>query len=213
MIKLYQREECPSCTRVRKQLSNLGLSYQIVNVARIGSQRAEVLALSGIEKPEVPVLVDGEQVVQGGEAIHPYVTEKYGQGRFGQPVYGLTRRLEEMTFGDAVTATKEALAGQGFGVLTEINVKETLKKKLDVDMRQYLILGACNPPLAHQALTAEPAVGLLLPCNVVVAEDPDGTPVVSAIDPKRQFMVTERPDIEPLALEVKKKLAQAISKI
>jgi uncharacterized protein (DUF302 family)/glutaredoxin len=213
MIKLYQREECPSCTRVRKHLSKLGIAYEIVNVPRIGSQRDEVLALSGIEKPEVPVLVDGETVLQDGEEIIAHLNESYGKERFGEPVYGLTRRLEGMTFGDALPAVKEALAGQGFGVLTEIDVKATMKKKLDVDFRNYVILGACNPPLAYKALSAEPAIGLLLPCNVVVSEDPDGAVVVSAIDPKRQFTVTERDDIEPLALEVKQKLAQALAKI
>ena len=213
MIKLYQREECPSCTGIRKHLAKLGLQYEIVNVPRIGSQRGEVLALSGIEKPEVPVLVDGESVLQDSAQIISHLNDRYGQGRFGEPVYGLTRRLEGMTFGDAMSATKEALAANGFGVLSEIDVKATMKKKLDVDFRNYVILGACNPPLAHKALTAEPSIGLLLPCNVVLAEDPDGTVIVSAIDPKRQFTVVERDDIGPLALEVKKKLAQALAKI
>lgn len=172
-----------------------------------------MLALAGVDVPEVPVLVDGDQVLQGKEKILAYLGEKYGQGRFGEPVYGLTRRLEGHSFGDAVAATREALASEGFGVLTEIDVKATMKKKLDVDYRNYLILGACNPPLAHQAFTAEPAIGLLLPCNVVLAEDPDGSVVVSAIDPKRMFMVVERPDVEPLANEVKQKLARVIAKI
>ena len=213
MIDLYQREECSACTRVRKRLSVLGLSYHAINVSRVGDLRAEVLALAGIDKPEVPVLVDGEQVIQGGDSIVSYLDQKYGQGRFGEPSYGLTRRLEGHSFGDAVAATKAALATEGFGVLTEIDVKATMKKKLDVDYRNYLILGACNPSLAHQALGAEPAIGLLLPCNVVVAEDPDGTVVVSAIDPKKMFTVVDRPDIESVASEVKQKLARAIAKI
>jgi len=213
MIKLYQREECNSSTRVRRELSKLGLPYETVNVTRIGSQRNELLQLSGIEQPEVPVLVDGDKVLQGGDAIVSYLNEVYGKGRFGEPVYGLTRRIEGMTFGDAMAATKEALATEGFGVLTEIDVKATMKKKLDVDFRNYVILGACNPPLAHKALTAEPAIGLLLPCNVIVSEDPDGAVVVSAIDPKRQFVVVQRDDIGPLAIEVKEKLGRALSKI
>ncbi len=213
MLKLYQREECNASTRVRRHLSTLGLSFEAINVPRIGSQRSEILALAGIEKPEVPVLVDGEKVLQGSEAIIAHLNEVYGKGRFGEPVYGVTRRIEGMTFGDAMAATKEALAGEGFGVLTEIDVKATLKKKLDVDFRNYVILGACNPPLAHKALTAEAAIGLLLPCNVVVSEDPDGAIVVSAIDPKRQFTVVQRDDIEPLATDVKHKLAQALAKI
>ena len=130
--------------------------------------------------------------------------------RFGDPNYGLTRHLDGVDFDTVVARTREALAGQGFGVLTEIDVKATLKKKLDVDWRRYLILGACNPPLAHKALSAEPGVGVLLPCNVVVAEDANGSVAVSAIDPIAMFSVIQRDDIEPLANEVKQKLTAAL---
>ena len=212
-MNLYQREECPACTRIRTQLAQLGLSYEVHNVSRVGKLRDEVLALAGVTSPEVPVLVDGEQVLQGSEQILPFLAERYGGGRYGEPVYGLTRTLADLTFADAISATREALASEGFGVLTEINVKETLKKKLDVDFRNYVILGACNPALAHQALTAEPAIGLLLPCNVVVTEDPDGKVVVSAIDPRRMFSVIDRPDVEPLAVAVKDKLVAVLAKI
>jgi len=130
--------------------------------------------------------------------------------RYGTPSYALTRRLEGVDFDAAVAKAREALSGEGFGVLTEIDVSATLKKKLDVDWRRYLILGACNPPLAHQALTAEPGIGVLLPCNVVVAEDADGGVAVSAVDPVSMFSVVGRADVEPIAKEVRAKLERVL---
>jgi uncharacterized protein (DUF302 family) len=132
---------------------------------------------------------------------------------YGEPSYGLTRRIKGLGFADAVAAAKQALGKEGFGVLTEIDVKATLKKKLDVDFRNYVILGACNPPLAHRALSAEAAIGLLLPCNVVVTEEDDGSAVISAIDPVQQFVVVGRPDVEPLAREVADKLKRVMASI
>ena len=116
------------------------------------------------------------------------------------------------TFDDAVTRTREALAEQGFGVLTEIDVKATLKTKLDEDMENYLILGACNPPLAHRALGVERQIGLLLPCNVVVRSDPDDpeTTLVEAMDPQILVDVTSEPGLKPIADEVATKLTAAI---
>jgi uncharacterized protein (DUF302 family) len=99
--------------------------------------------------------------------------------------YGFERRLADSTFDQAVEKVTAALKSEGFGVLTEIDVKATLRKKLDVDFRRYVILGACNPNLAHRALAAEPQIGLLLPCNVVVQEAPEGGVVVSIADPRR----------------------------
>ena len=117
--------------------------------------------------------------------------------------YGFQREVP-VPFEDAVTAMRDALAGQGFGVLTEIDVRATMRKKLDVDFRPYVILGACNPPLAHQALTAEVAIGLLLPCNVVVyAADTPGHSVVAVLDPVAQLGVTGRADIRPIAEKVR----------
>ncbi|MDH5492850.1 MAG: DUF302 domain-containing protein [Myxococcales bacterium] len=130
--------------------------------------------------------------------------------QFGSPAYGLTRTLEGVSYEQGVARAREALATEGFGVLTEIDVKATLKKKLDVDTRDYVILGACNPPLAHRALQAEPAIGLLLPCNVVVSSDDAGNAVVSAVDPVAMFQVVNRPDVEPLAREVRERLERVL---
>jgi uncharacterized protein (DUF302 family) len=97
----------------------------------------------------------------------------------------------------------EALKAEGFGVLTEIDVKAVLKKKIDVDRKPYKILGACNPTLANKALQAEPDLGLLLPCNVVIREEEDGTTTVSIVDPAAMFMVVNKPEMEEMAKEVR----------
>ena len=127
--------------------------------------------------------------------------------------YGLsiTARLP---YNQAVAAAWEELAKEGFGVLTEINVKETLKKKLDVEFRPYIILGACNPPIAHQALSAETDLGLLLPCNVIVyATDDAAQSVVAAIDPVEQLKLAKNPAIEPFANEVRARLVRVLDAI
>ncbi|MDA2894337.1 DUF302 domain-containing protein [Mycolicibacterium sp. BiH015] len=117
------------------------------------------------------------------------------------------------TFDDAVARTREALSDQGFGVLTEIDVKATLKNKLNEDIENYLILGACNPPLAHRAITVDRQIGLLLPCNVVVRTDPDDPQniLVEAMDPQLLVDVTGGPQLQPVAQEVAEKLKAAIA--
>jgi uncharacterized protein (DUF302 family) len=122
--------------------------------------------------------------------------------------YGIEKRLD-MGYDQAVEAVTRTLKEEGFGVLTSIDVKATLKAKLDADFKRYVILGACNPKLAYQALTAENDVGLLLPCNVVVYEADSGS-VVAAIDPEAMLSVTGRDDLKPLAAEVKDRLTRAI---
>jgi len=107
---------------------------------------------------------------------------------------------------EAVSAVTDALAEEGFGVLTEIDVQATLKKKLGVERGGYRILGACNPKLAHQALEADPDIGLLLPCNVIVREEEDGSTTIGFIEPAVMLGVTGRTDIAPLADEVKGRL-------
>ncbi|HZO18575.1 MAG TPA: DUF302 domain-containing protein, partial [Gemmatimonadaceae bacterium] len=109
----------------------------------------------------------------------------------------------DLPYETAVARTRDALAKEGFGVLTEIDVRATLKKKLDVDTRPYIILGACNPTFAHQALTAERDIGLLLPCNVIVYEaDEPGKSVVAAMDPVEALALTGNEDVRPIADEV-----------
>ena len=111
---------------------------------------------------------------------------------------------------EAVERTRAALADQGFGILTEIDVAATLKAKLDVDVPPQIILGACNAPLARQGLQIEPDLGLLLPCNVVVRTDDDGRTLVSALNPELMVTVPGRPELEPIAADAKARLQEAL---
>ena len=127
--------------------------------------------------------------------------------------YGYTKNLGRMEFEEALCKVTDALRTEGFGVLTEIDVKDTLKKKLDVDFRKYKILGACNPPLAFRALSSELMIGLLLPCNVVVFEDDDGSIAVSAVKASEMFRIVDNADLAGIAGEVDAKLRRVLDVI
>ena len=120
-------------------------------------------------------------------------------------------KIVDTGFEQAVEKVTEELSKEGFGVLTTIDVQATLKAKLDKDMRPYRILGACNPVLADQAITAVPDIGLLLPCNVLVREDDEGSVNVSFMDPQSVFSLVNDPGVEPLAAEVKGLLQRALA--
>lgn len=126
--------------------------------------------------------------------------------------YGFGTRID-VPYDAAVERVREALATEGFGVLTEIDVRATLKKKLDVEFRPYIILGACNPPLAHRALTAELDIGLLLPCNVVVYAENDDSSVVNIMDPVPALGLTGRDDIRPLAEDVRARMQRVLQRV
>lgn len=127
--------------------------------------------------------------------------------------YGISTAVD-LEYGQAVERTKEELANEGFGVLSEIDIAATLKKKLDVDFRPYVILGACNPPLAHRALTAERDLGLLLPCNVIVYEaDEAGRSVVAAMDPEAALELTGNPEVREVATDVKARLERVLEAV
>ncbi len=123
--------------------------------------------------------------------------------------YGMSVTLST-NYADAVERTRAALAEQGFGILTEIDVSATLKTKLDVDLDPYVILGACNPPLAHRAVTVDPSIGLLLPCNVVVRSVDEGHTIVQALDPRTMVQVTGDSRLTDVAEEAREKLSVAI---
>lgn len=125
--------------------------------------------------------------------------------------YGFLRKVD-LLFAEAVLQTTEALKKEGFGVLTEIDMKAKLKEKLNVDFRNYVILGACNPSLAYQSLQEELNLGLLLPCNVIVYEE-DGGSVVAAIDAKKMMSVVENEKLEKVSEMVNEKLKRAIESI
>lgn len=124
--------------------------------------------------------------------------------------YGITVTVEQ-PFDRAVAATREALADQGFGVLTEIDMAATLKKKLDVEVPAQVILGACNPPLAYRALQAEESIGLLLPCNVVVRSAGDARTVVEALDPQIMVGVTGNDELRAVADDAAGRLRKALA--
>jgi uncharacterized protein (DUF302 family) len=120
-------------------------------------------------------------------------------------MYGFNVTVKD-SFDGAVQRVTDELQKEGFGVLTEIDVKATMKKKLDIDHKPYKILGACNPKLAHQALSADPDIGLLLPCNVVVREDDDGSITVAFMDPAAVLKLVEKEGVAQLAEEVRGRL-------
>jgi uncharacterized protein (DUF302 family) len=127
--------------------------------------------------------------------------------------YGFARHLQHATFEEALERVTSALKREGFGILTQIDVKDTLKKKLDVDFRRYVILGACNPPLAHKALSAEPQIGLLLPCNVVVQEASEGGVTISIADPRAMFSLVNNPRLAPVVEDTDQRLRRVIASL
>jgi uncharacterized protein (DUF302 family) len=124
--------------------------------------------------------------------------------------YGFGKKVD-MGFDAAIAKVTEALQKEGFGILSEIDVAGTLKKKINADMPAYRILGACNPPLAHRAISAEPSIGLLLPCNVVVREDAHGRIHVEFMDPIAVLQLVDRPEIAELANEVRQRLDRVMA--
>jgi uncharacterized protein (DUF302 family) len=126
--------------------------------------------------------------------------------------FGMYRALPGVSYDDAVQRVEAALQEEGFGILTRIDVRETLKKKINVDFRPYVILGACNPPLAHRALSAEDTIGLMLPCNVVVAETGTGSEV-SIARPTVMMQIAAAEGLESVAEEAQERLGRALANV
>ena len=119
----------------------------------------------------------------------------------------------DISFDNAIERATEELQKEGFGILTEIDVKTTMKKKLDIDYPNYKILGSCNPPFAHKALQAEPLIGTMLPCNVIVREIKDGQVEVAAVDPLASMQAIQNPSLGEIAKEVQQKLKKVIDSL
>lgn len=126
--------------------------------------------------------------------------------------YYFSKKLD-VTFEDAISRITEELTKEGFGILTEIDVKATLKQKLDVDFRNYRILGACNPPFAYRALQAEPHIGTMLPCNVIIQEPDGGQVEVAAVDPLSSMQSIENRELRTIAEEIRLKLKKVIAQV
>ncbi|MDT8444573.1 MAG: DUF302 domain-containing protein [Desulfuromonadales bacterium] len=126
--------------------------------------------------------------------------------------YCFSKKLD-LSFEKAISDVTEELKKEGFGILTEIDVKDTLKKKLNVDFSKYTILGACNPAFAYKALQAEPRIGTMLPCNVIVREQGDGKIEVSAVDPLASMQSIQNPELQKIAVEIQLKLRKVIDQL
>ena len=128
-------------------------------------------------------------------------------------MYGFTTTLTGMSFDQALARVTDALKAEGFGVLSDIDVQRAMKEKLGAEMPPYRILGACNPPLAHQALLAEPDIGLLLPCNVIVREEAPGRVVVGFLDPQTMVALVGKPAIQPIADQAEQRLRRVCASL
>lgn len=235
--RLHQAEWCPASARVRQRLTELDVAYVALQVPVEREARAALRAATGADT--IPALLTGDGAVLVGEDdIIDYLDRHYpeptgalahrvkaasrqggegasatiegGSGMAGEQ-YALTAE-SALGFDETVARVREELETEGFGVLTEIDAQETLRKKLGVETERYLILGACNPSFAHQALELEPELGVLLPCNVVVYARGERT-LVSAVDAQRMLSIVGNDELTPVASEVRSRLARVVERV
>lgn len=204
-LKLYYMAECPYCQTVIKALDTFGLNCELLPKSK---NMEKVKELSG---GSVPVLVSGEKVIAGSSAIIEFLADG-SETKVPANSYGIQTEFDG-TMEEAEAAVTEALKEVGFGVLTRIDVAATLKQKIDLDRAPYVILGACNPKIAAQALEMEPDLGLLLPCNVVVRENNEGKTEIAAVHPIKMLGIVGRGDMLVLAEQVMGLMKQVIAAV
>lgn len=206
-LKLYYMAECPYCQVVIKTLDTYGVNCELLPRSH---HQEKVQELSG---GSVPVLVAGDEVVTGTENIVAKLKDIAGNSsNVPGNKYGIQTEFDG-TMEEAEEAVTEALKEVGFGVLTRIDVAATLKKKIDLDRAPYVILGACNPKIAAQALEMEPDLGLLLPCNVIVRKNTKGKTEIAAVHPIKMLGVVGRGDMLVLAEQVMVMMKQVIAAV
>lgn len=206
-LQLYYMAKCPYCQSVIRALDAFGLACELLPKA---NNLEKIKALSG---GTVPILVDGEQVFTESKDIITHLSEKYAKGAaVASNDYGFTAEFDG-NMEEAEKAITAALKDVGFGILTRIDVAETLKKKIDMDRPPYVILGACNPNIAGQAIGMEPDLGLLLPCNVVVRINDKGATEVAVVNPMQMLSVVGRQDMLDMAREVNGLMKQALAAV
>jgi len=210
MIKLYQLADCPYCHLVRRKLDFLAIPYVTLPVEHQGSDRAELIKVTG--QQAVPALVDGDTVLSDSQKIIDYLDKKFGPKPLPAGNYGMFTEVSgeaEAVYDKTVAALKDV----GFGLLTEINVAATMKKKINEDMDPYMILGFCNPKFAFEGISNEPDLGMLLPCNVIIRQVAPGKFSVGAAHPMKMFMPVGRPEMVPLAETVTGLLKKALDSL
>jgi uncharacterized protein (DUF302 family)/glutaredoxin len=206
-LKLYYMAKCPYCQSVVRALDAFGVDCEMLPKQ---NNAEAVKALSG---GSVPILVAGDEVITESKKIIAYLSDTYGSKQaVPSNSYGFTTEYNG-NMQEAEDAVTEALKEVGFGVLTRIDVAATLKKKIDLDRNPYVILGACNPKIAGEAIAMEPDLGLLLPCNVVVRINDAGATEIAIVNPMQMLSVVGRNDMLDMAMEVNTLLKQVLAKV
>jgi len=206
-LQFYYMAKCPYCQTVLRALDAYGVNCELLPKA--GNLEA-IQTLSG---GSVPILVDGDKVLTESNDIIQHLSEKYGQGAsLASNSYGFTVEYDG-SIEEAEDAVTEALKEVGFGILTRIDVAATLKKKIDLERNPYVILGACNPKIAGEAIAMEPDLGLLLPCNVVVRINDAGATEIAIVNPMQMLSVVGRNDMLEMAMQVNTLLKQVLAKV
>jgi len=206
-LKLYYMAKCPYCQSVVRALDSFGVDCEMLPKAK------NIEAVKSLSGGSVPVLVDGDTILSESKDIIAHLSQKYGKGAAvpGND-YGFTAEFDG-NMEQAEEAITAALKDVGFGILTRIDVAETLKKKIDMDRPPYVILGACNPKIAGHAIGLEPDLGLLLPCNVVVRINDAGATEVAVVNPMQMLSVVGRNDMLDMAMEVNGLMKKALAAV